>query len=67
METCKTVTTGYGEVRVYVGKGVRIEGNVTTRKFARVAAAQKWSRKNVELGGGDEVDDYILSLEVSHA
>jgi hypothetical protein len=59
----KTIQTGYGIVRMWrEGEKIIVSGNVSTRRFANIAAAKKFCAKNVELGAGDEVDAYILGL-----
>jgi hypothetical protein len=63
-EDIMKIETGYGIVYVErEGNKIKVIGNINTRIFPSLVAAKKFSSKNVELGGSDEVDDYILSLK----
>ena len=46
---------------------VTLEGNIVSKKWPSIRAAQKWAQKNIDLMAGDEIDEYILSLDVRAA
>jgi hypothetical protein len=50
-------------ITVTPGGAVRLEGNIVSKKWSSIRAAQKWAQKNIDLSTGDEIDDFILSIK----